>query len=120
MFVSVDLGWDGLLTVCDRLRWTETITREGDDRPTRFRPSASLHGQSSTAVDRMNSTLSGEWVAVSPTYEEEEEEQVVLGPMLVPTTPIMRYAMREVVSEYEDVRTVSEYASMSDGEPQEY
>lgn len=110
----------------DRLRWTETITREGDDRPSRFRP-ATMLGQApptssdETAVDRVNSTLSGEWVAVSPTEEPaEEEEQMVVGPLLVPTTPIMRYAMREVVSEYEDVQTVSEYASMSDGDPQEY
>jgi hypothetical protein len=102
----------------DRLRWTETITREGDDRPTRFRP-ATMH-QSGTNGSPIDRTISGEWVAVSPEEEMPEEEQVVVGPLLVPTTPIMRYAMREVVQEYEDVGTVSEYASLSDGDPHEY
>ena len=44
-----------------------------------------------------------------------------MGPKLVPTTPIMRFAMREVVQEYyaddeddADERTVSEYASLSE------
>ncbi|KAI0364212.1 hypothetical protein BV20DRAFT_974711 [Pilatotrama ljubarskyi] len=47
----------------------------------------------------------------------DEEEEEVLGPKLVPITPIMRYAMREVVQEYyddDDDRTASEYASLSD------
>ncbi|KAI0325723.1 hypothetical protein GY45DRAFT_1260342 [Cubamyces sp. BRFM 1775] len=46
-----------------------------------------------------------------------EEEEEVLGPKLVPISPIMRYAMREVVQEYyddDDDRTASEYASLSD------
>ena len=38
----------------------------------------------------------------------------VIGPKLVPTTPIMRYAMRDVVQEYEDDQSISEYASLSD------
>lgn len=45
-----------------------------------------------------------------------EEEDEIVGPKLVPTTPIMRFAMREVVQEYydeDDDRTVSEYASLS-------
>ena len=45
-------------------------------------------------------------------YEDPVGE--VLGPKLIPTTPIMRYAMRDVVEEYEDNRSVSEYASLSD------
>ena len=51
-------------------------------------------------------------------YDEEE----VVGPKLVPTTPIMRFAMREVVQEYyaDDDRTESEYASLSDADVQEY
>jgi len=44
-------------------------------------------------------------------YEEVVE---IVGPKLVPTTPIMRYAMRDVVQEYEDDQSVSEYASLSD------
>lgn len=50
-----------------------------------------------------------------------EEEEEIVGPKLVPTTPIMRFAMTEVVQEYyddEDDRTVSEYASLSG--PEEY
>ena len=48
--------------------------------------------------------------------DEEEDEEEVLGPKLVPISPIMRYAMMEVVQEYyedEDL-TESEYASLSD------
>ena len=46
---------------------------------------------------------------------ELEEDDGFVGPKLLPATPIMRYAMREVVGDYvveED--TVSEYASLSD------
>lgn len=46
--------------------------------------------------------------------EEEEDEEEVIGPKLFPVSPIMRYAMREVIKEYEDDRSVSEYASLSD------
>ena len=46
----------------------------------------------------------------------EDEEQIV-GPKLVPITPIMRYAMRKVVDEYrDDDRTVSEYESLAEVE----
>lgn len=44
----------------------------------------------------------------------EEIVMDVVGPKLVATTPIMRYAMEEVVAEYEDEQSVSEYASLSD------
>ncbi|KAF9485627.1 hypothetical protein BDN70DRAFT_870925 [Pholiota conissans] len=43
-----------------------------------------------------------------------EEVMEVIGPKLVPTTPVMRFAMRDVVHEYEDDQSVSEYASLSD------
>jgi len=43
-----------------------------------------------------------------------EEVMEVVGPKLVPITPIMRFAMRDVVQEYEDDQSVSEYASLSD------
>jgi hypothetical protein len=43
-----------------------------------------------------------------------EEVMEVIGPKLVPMTPIMRYAMRDVVQEYEDDQSISEYASLSD------
>ena len=41
-----------------------------------------------------------------------EEVMEVVGPKLVPITPIMRFAMRDVVQEYEDDQSVSEYASV--------
>ncbi|KAF9450010.1 hypothetical protein P691DRAFT_758530, partial [Macrolepiota fuliginosa MF-IS2] len=50
-------------------------------------------------------------VPVEP-YEEEYLELV--GPKLIPVTPIMRYAMAEVIEEYEDDQSVSEYASLAD------
>lgn len=38
-----------------------------------------------------------------------------VGPKVLPITPIMRYAMREVVQEYyDDNQTISEYASLSE------
>ena len=43
-----------------------------------------------------------------------EEVMEVVGPKLVPITPIMRFAMRDVVPEYEDDQSVSEYASLLD------
>jgi hypothetical protein len=43
-----------------------------------------------------------------------EEVMEVVGPKLVPITPIMRFAMRDVVQEYEDDQSISEYASLSD------
>ena len=51
-----------------------------------------------------------------------DDEEEVLGPKLVPISPIMRYAMQEVVQEYyaDDDRTESEYASLSDADVQEY
>ncbi|KAI1792392.1 hypothetical protein LXA43DRAFT_887601 [Ganoderma leucocontextum] len=51
-----------------------------------------------------------------------EEEEEVLGPKLVPISPIMRFAMQEVVQEYyaDDDRTESEYASLADEDIQEY
>lgn len=51
-----------------------------------------------------------------------EEDEEVLGPRLVPISPIMRYAMQEVVQEYyaDDDRSESEYASLSDADVQEY
>jgi hypothetical protein len=55
-----------------------------------------------------------------PAYHPQEVEEVsaddgFVGPKLFPATPIMRYAMKVVVSDYilED-DTVSEYASLSD------
>jgi len=46
--------------------------------------------------------------------EEDNGEDDFVGPKLLPATPIMRYAMREVVHVYLEEDTVSEYASLSD------
>ncbi|KAH9916916.1 uncharacterized protein B0H18DRAFT_938883 [Fomitopsis serialis] len=91
-------------------------------------------GSSMTAVNDYNEmgTEEGEMVPMSEeeilrAHEQmmgqpppEEYEEDVVGPKLVPITPIMRYAMREVVQEYydDDDQTTSEYASLS--EIQEY
>lgn len=48
-------------------------------------------------------------------YEEYLE---LVGPKLIPVTPIMRYAMAEVIEEYEDNQSNSDYASLPD--PDEY
>ena len=46
--------------------------------------------------------------------EEDDGDDGFVGPKLLPATPIMRYAMREVVRDYLEEDTVSEYASLSD------
>ncbi|GLB39892.1 hypothetical protein LshimejAT787_0704020 [Lyophyllum shimeji] len=115
------------------LRWTETVTRENGVEDVRVRsgisgvtggpagipsysPPGVVPGQG--AVDMLPQASEEGMVPVSEhelgqrdIYEEALE---VVGPKLVPTTPIMRYAMRDVVQEYEDDQSVSEYASLSD------
>ncbi|THG99272.1 hypothetical protein EW026_g3059 [Hermanssonia centrifuga] len=120
------------------LRWTDPVSREGwDPRVMSMRVRESLHanripgaGSSGTMVnDMIDPSEEGEMIALSDDelFREEqramelqgvEEEEEIVGPKLVPTTPIMRYAMREVVQEYydDDDRTVSEYASLSEVE----
>ncbi|PCH33251.1 hypothetical protein WOLCODRAFT_61294 [Wolfiporia cocos MD-104 SS10] len=89
-------------------------------------------GSSATAVNDYDVALSEEGEMVPMSEEDflrdhagmadgqgpEELEDDVVGPKLVPITPIMRYAMREVVQEYydDDDQTVSEYASLSEVE----
>jgi hypothetical protein len=125
------------------LRWTEPVSKEYyDPRVLSMRPRESMHvnretgaGSSGTmvnevAMDHPRELLEdGEMTALTDEEflrEEErvfelrapEEEEEIVGPKLVPTTPIMRFAMREVVQEYyeDDDRTVSEYASLSEVE----
>lgn len=117
------------------LRWTEPVTNEhSDGRVTRPVSTVTGHGPghgqdgSTTVVDApigtigtTASTEEGDMVAVS---EQERDYMAnrywdtgpdeVVGPVLIPTTPIMRFAMSEVVAEYEDTGSVSEYASMTD------
>ena len=86
-----------------------------------------VQGSSGTAVELVAQPSSSEdMVPVSeqelgpgdgvPPYAQRdmyEEAMEIVGPKLVPMTPIMRYAMRDVVQEYEDDQTASEYASMA-------
>lgn len=124
------------------LRWTETVTKEGSEdigqragppSPTAgvaesggtgssvgIHPSAETNG---TPAPQATPIEEEDMVPVSPTDmmsphglvgDELVAEEEVVGPKLVPTTPIMRFAMREVVAEYEDEQSTSEYASLSD------
>ncbi|RDB23416.1 hypothetical protein Hypma_009439 [Hypsizygus marmoreus] len=123
------------------LRWTETVTREGAEEVGRVRSGVVSGfdgmggvagagsgegegtnfggpGSSGTALEMVPQTSEEGMVPVSEAelgqrdlYEDTME---IIGPKLVPTTPIMRFAMRDVVQEYEDDRSVSEYASLSD------
>ncbi|KAL1939416.1 hypothetical protein VTO73DRAFT_9972 [Trametes versicolor] len=128
------------------LRWTEPVSRElGDPLRQSMRVRESMRaqlggdagpgaGSSGTAVNEPGLGEGGsEEDVMVPMSDEEvlraherllngpplggDEEEEVLGPKLVPISPIMRYAMREVVQEYyddDDDRSASEYASLSD------
>ncbi|KAF8639207.1 hypothetical protein AX17_001693 [Amanita inopinata Kibby_2008] len=129
------------------LRWTEPITKEGVEtrirsgvsiNPPGYREGDFAAQSSGTAVDlgvpgipvNMSAGIAiedpddEEMIAVpeheigGAFYDDEDELLEVVGPKLVPITPIMRYAMKEVVQEYEDDGSVSEYASVID--PDEY
>ncbi|KAJ7201032.1 hypothetical protein GGX14DRAFT_465496 [Mycena pura] len=52
-------------------------------------------------------------------YPEEDVNAEVVGCKLV-VSPIMRFAMRDVVGEYEEQRSVSDYMSLSDVDVEEY
>lgn len=117
------------------LHWTDPVTHEGES-PARSEPMPSI--TANPAVGMIPSPINigsgstvgassedGDMMAMNPInmstrelgqIDEEDEEDEVIGPKLVPLTPIMRYAMREVVLEYEDVRTLSDYASFTDVE----
>ncbi|KAG6333108.1 hypothetical protein ID866_5983 [Astraeus odoratus] len=120
------------------LHWTDPVgAKDTADPPvareplspvpmtTRMTSNNSYVGGASGTVG-IESSEDGDMVMVNPInlsardlgQIDEGDEQEIVGPRLVPIAPIMRYAMREVVQEYEDVRTVSEYASLND--PDEY
>lgn len=100
------------------LRWTEVVKTSEDDGwvnvsgriPRSARQSGTVVG--TTEAESSMAPVS-EGVGMAHEDEDEEDEEVV-GPKLVPITPIVRFAMKEVVQEYEDVQSVSEYASLSD------
>ncbi|KAJ7481494.1 hypothetical protein FB451DRAFT_129897 [Mycena latifolia] len=92
------------------LRWTECVTDEYASE------SAHIHARagtgSGTAVDRESVESGSQDGEMVPVSERELFEEEVVGCKLVPT-PIMKFAMREVVAEYEDQQSVSEYVSLS-------
>lgn len=117
------------------LRWTETITREAGDemrvRSTAMPTPIPLQPRDSSNAGIGISTEGSHTPPVlgpPPPIDEEdmipviegthgdiyEEVMEVVGPKLVPVSPIMRFAMRDVVQEYEDDQSISEYASLSD------
>lgn len=118
------------------LHWTEPVGREVEipvisasvtpvPMMHRVLSNSSYAGGGSATVG-IESSEDGDMVMVNPVnlstrdlgQIDECDEHEVIGPKLTPLTPIMRFAMREVVQEYEDVRTISEYASLND--PDEY
>lgn len=122
------------------LRWTDTISREGiDPRVLSMRVRESLHvnrmpgaGSSGTMVNEISEDEDPDADITALTDEEylqeerrvmalrnlEVEDEEIVGPKVLPITPIMRFAMREVVQEYyeDDDGTASEFHSLSDVE----
>lgn len=100
------------------LRWTEPITSENPDTA----PNSPVdvdhqNGRSSdTAVDASDDGMDpvDDRDLLQDREASYQELMSIVGPKLVPTTPIMRYAMREVIQEYEEEQSPSEYASLSD------
>ncbi|KAJ7704397.1 hypothetical protein B0H17DRAFT_1224407 [Mycena rosella] len=98
------------------LRWTECVTDEWASESAHAHHMRAGTG-SGTAVDRESQegeegSQEGDMVPVSERELFRGQEEEVVGCKLVPT-PIMRFAMREVVAEYEDQQSVSEYVSLS-------
>ncbi|KAJ7291267.1 hypothetical protein C8J57DRAFT_1272083 [Mycena rebaudengoi] len=89
------------------LRWTEPVTDEYAECAADLRATSSR-----TAVDAATAHSGSEDGDMVPVSEREEYVEVI-GCKLVPT-PIMKYAMREVVEEYEDQKSVSDYVSLSE------
>jgi len=103
------------------LRWTDLVKANDDDEgwvnvggriPRSVRQSGTIIGTPEAAESSMAPVSEGG--AAMMQGEEDDDDDEVVGPKLVATTPIMLFAMREVVQEYEDVQSVSEYASLSD------
>ncbi|TFK53100.1 hypothetical protein OE88DRAFT_1627094 [Heliocybe sulcata] len=107
------------------LRWTDPPTPEASLPNASSRDLGGHHhaaaNSSGTAVEVADE--GEEWMPApedpeSPVDREAPVSEDFVGPRLVPITPIMRYAMREVVQEYQEIQSISEYASLAD--PEEY
>ncbi|TRM70259.1 hypothetical protein BD626DRAFT_533595 [Schizophyllum amplum] len=96
------------------IRWTDTVADEG--APERAGVSEEwLRRQMASSDTAVGASQEGDDDdEVQPLNELEAEMAPVVGPKCVPMTPIMRYAMAEVVAEYEDTQSVSDYVSLSD------
>lgn len=100
------------------LRWTDPLTEEYvDDIPPPLPEAVNIEG----------STGGGGYGVENPITETRrnpyEAILEVVGPKLVPCSPIMRLAMRQVISEYEEEdgnEEQSEYASILDVPIEEY
>lgn len=127
------------------LRWTEPVTREDAPEPRRTHRQRArrrsgtgshyeglesptlvdqdfadeIHDNGQAATDTRDNDGASDTVdegfAVIPRADAD-----IMGPRILPATPILRFAMAQVVSEYEDTSSVSEYASLSDADIDEY
>ncbi|KAF7366723.1 hypothetical protein MSAN_00930400 [Mycena sanguinolenta] len=101
------------------LRWTEPVTEEhGSESENGHLCGAGSSGTAVApeldAVSATNSELS-DMVPVSEPELGRGDYMEVVGCKLV-ATPIMKFAMREVIEEYEDQHSVSDYVSLSEVE----
>jgi len=106
------------------LRWTELVKANDEDGwvnvgnriPRSARHSGTVVGttEAESSMAPVSEGGAGITQEEEDEDEDEDEDEEIVGPKLVPTTPIVRFAMREVVQEYEDVQSISEYASLSD------
>lgn len=115
------------------LRWMDPVTKEGPDSPDGVVPQIRYSRTEGRTVSRpailgLNPGASQSGTAIpadmdlveSPINMEPgdrplpEDDEFAFGPKVLAATPILHYAMAAVVAEYEDTRSVSEYASLSD------
>ncbi|KAJ7151410.1 hypothetical protein C8R43DRAFT_1127689 [Mycena crocata] len=99
------------------LRWTEPVTDEhgSENEPVDMHLRATSSGTAveGDAASTSDGSQDGDMVPVSEREFAREEYVEIVGCKLVPT-PIMKFAMREVVEEYEDQQSVSDYVSLSE------
>jgi len=105
----LDLRWTDLVKANEDADWVNV----GSRIPRSARQSGTIVQGTPEVAESSMAPVSEGGIAMMRGDEDEDDDNVV-GPKLVPTTPIVLFAMREVVQEYEDVQSVSEYASLSD------
>lgn len=102
------------------LRWTELVKASDDEGWVNVGsriPRSARHSGTAVGTGEAESSMapvSEGGAGMTQGDDDDGDDDEIVGPKLVPTTPIMRFAMREVVQEYEDAQSVSEYASLSD------